>query len=429
MKKLLLGIAILVSIQVSGQTYLIDFLGTGASSTVNTVIVENLTTGATLTMNGSDILRLTTATGTIPVEDNVATAIRIYPNPMKEYSIIDVTVPTSGNATITVSDISGKTLSDVKFPYDKTNQVYKLSGIKSGLYVVTVKGIGFQYSAKLISQLEETGNIKIEQMSTQNKMIEEKSIKQEAKSILATVDMAYASGNRLKFTGKSGIYANVKTDIPSNDKTITFSFTPCTDGDNNNYSIVEIGTQVWMAENLKTTKYNDGTEIPLVTDNKTWDLLTTPAYCWSYNNEAFFKEIFGALYDWYALDAAHNGSKNVCPTGWHVPSVNEFTTLGDYLGGTGVAGGKLKETGTTHWYPLNEKATNESGFTALPGGYRSYDGSFQAVGERCEFWTSLEVGYNDIAYFFGLLGSSEQFPGSGYTNEDVGMSIRCLKDN
>ncbi len=98
----------------------------------------------------------------------------------------------------------------------------------------------------------------------------EKEVKSESKGTQATVDMAYSTGDRLKYTGVSGIYSTVKTDIPTGDKTINFNFIACTDGDNNNYPVVEIGTQVWMAENLKTTKYNDGTGIPMITNNNEW---------------------------------------------------------------------------------------------------------------------------------------------------------------
>ena len=120
------------------------------------------------------------------------------------------------------------------------------------------------------------------------------------------------------------------------------------DIDGNNYLTVTIGTQIWMAENLRTTKYNDGTAIPLVTDNTTWANLTTPAYCW-YNNDAKTNgSTYGALYNWYSVN-----TKKLCPTGWHVPNDTEWTTLTTYLGGTAVAGGKLKETGTAHWYSPN----------------------------------------------------------------------------
>lgn len=112
--------------------------------------------------------------------------------------------------------------------------------------------------------------------------------------------MAYSTGDRLKFTGISGNYSTVKTDIPTSDKTLTFNFIPCTDGDNNNYPVVEIGSQVWMGENLKTTKYTDGSLIPLVSDGAAWAANYTPAYCWFNNDESIYDDTHGALYKYIA---------------------------------------------------------------------------------------------------------------------------------
>jgi uncharacterized protein (TIGR02145 family) len=134
------------------------------------------------------------------------------------------------------------------------------------------------------------------------------------------------------------------------------------DVDGNVYNTVTIGAQVWMAENLRTTKYNDGTSIPLVTDSTKWSDLSTPAHCWYNNDKASYKATYGALYNWYTV-----ATDNLCPTGWHVPTTAEWQILKDYLGSS-VDGGKLKESGTTHWKSPNKGATNESGFTALPGG-------------------------------------------------------------
>jgi uncharacterized protein (TIGR02145 family) len=146
------------------------------------------------------------------------------------------------------------------------------------------------------------------------------------------------------------------------------------DIDNNRYEIETIGSQTWMAENLKTTRYNDGSAIPLIADDDTaWGTASTnkaPAYTW-YGNDVSNLITYGALYNWYAIDMLLNGSKNVCPTGWHVPTDVEWTTLTNYLGGTGLAGGKMKEAGLAHWTSPNSGATNESGFAGLPSGYRS----------------------------------------------------------
>ena len=196
------------------------------------------------------------------------------------------------------------------------------------------------------------------------------------------------------------------------------------DSDGNIYTSVQIGTQVWMKENLKTTKFNDGTAIPNVTDDTSWGALTTPAYCWYNNDAATYKATYGALYNWYAV--ASNGGKNVCPTGWHVPSDVEWTTLSDYMGGESVAGGKLKETGTTHWISPNTGATNETGFTALPGGLRVDSGSCYDIGYGGVWWSSTEdsTSYAWLRY----MGFSYTYVGRGYNNKLCGFSVRCVRD-
>ncbi|MBI5010148.1 MAG: fibrobacter succinogenes major paralogous domain-containing protein, partial [Bacteroidia bacterium] len=143
----------------------------------------------------------------------------------------------------------------------------------------------------------------------------------------------------------------------------SFSSAQVSDIDGNVYQTVTIGTQVWMKENLKTTKLNDGIALPNVIDNAAWAALTTTGYCWYNNDATTYKSTYGALYNWYAVNTG-----KLCPIGWHVPSDDEWTLLTTFRGGYSVAGGKLKETGTLHWTSPNTGATNETGFTALPGG-------------------------------------------------------------
>jgi uncharacterized protein (TIGR02145 family) len=199
-----------------------------------------------------------------------------------------------------------------------------------------------------------------------------------------------------------------------------------TDQDGNVYTSVTIGTQEWMVENLKTTKYNDGTPILLVTGRAAWKRFT-PGYSWYDNDKTTYKATYGALYNWYAVDSASNGGKNVCPVGWHVPSYVEWSTLTTYMGGDSVAGGKLKETGTAHWLYPNTGATNETGFTAFPGGLRSDDGSFNLIGSEGYWW--CETDYSPVyAYFRDLLYFSGYAPDFGDLNKFHGLSVRCLRD-
>jgi len=194
------------------------------------------------------------------------------------------------------------------------------------------------------------------------------------------------------------------------------------DSDGNTYKVIKIGEQVWMAENLRTTKYNDGTAISLVTDATAWVNLTTPAYCWS-NNDIGNNPVYGALYNWYTVKTG-----KLCPSGWHVPTDAEWTILETHLGGVAVAGGEMKETGTEHWLTPNTDATNESGFRARGGGWRDGDnGGFLTLGWAGKWWTSQETS-PDRAYWREIYHNSGSVIHGAGGQPKFGMSIRCVKD-
>ena len=200
------------------------------------------------------------------------------------------------------------------------------------------------------------------------------------------------------------------------------------DIDGNVYKTVTIGTQTWMAENLKTSKYSDGTIIPNVKDSLEWAKLTTGAWCY-YNNDSTNNAKYEKLYNWYAVSKTTNGNKNVCPTGWHVPTDAEWTVLTDYLGGDSIAGGKLKEVGITSWNSPNTDATNTSLFSALPGGFRNYNGYYSNIGYFGYWWSSSEI--NTYAYDAAwALGLSSSYGDAlrGSSSKRGGLSVRCLKD-
>ena len=193
----------------------------------------------------------------------------------------------------------------------------------------------------------------------------------------------------------------------------TYNSNAIQDIEGNYYNIMTIGSQAWMAENLKTTKYNDGTSIPLITEHAKWNALSTPAYCW-YNNDISNKTTYGALYNRYVAN-----TEKLCPIGWHVPTDAEWTTLADYLGGVNIAGGKMKEIGYVHWKSPNAGATNESGFTGLPGAYRADEGPFGPIGEG-GLWGSTASAWS-LSYLDALLFHF-------YPGYRAGTSIRCLQD-
>ena len=423
MKIQLFLISIFCALNANAQDYLITFTGTGASTTVSTVKVENLTAGTSLIVNGNDILHLKAIiTGVNSIKDDQSSKIKIYPNPMSDNSTMQIYAPVAGDAVISVLDITGKPVARIQSYLENSRQDFKLSGFKNGFYLINVKGNNYQFSEKLLSNGQSRGAISIEKVNVVIQTTDEKAPEKESKGVQGTVDMEYASGDRLKFTGISGNYSTVKTDIPTQNETITFNFIACTDGDGNNYPVVEIGTQVWMAENLKTTLYSDGTTIPLVTDGTAWAALSTPAYCW-YNNDAdTYKDTYGALYNWYTINTF-----KLCPEGWHVPTIAEWEVLIVYLGGEMVAGGKVKEIGTVHWIAPNTGATDEVGFTALPSGARGYNtGMFGDIGTDGAWWSSTPYSTNFSMETYVENNNAIMWKNDNYTN--TGLYMRCLKN-
>ena len=229
-------------------------------------------------------------------------------------------------------------------------------------------------------------------------------------------------------------------DNPTNGKTsVVFnpnvSYGTMTDQDGNVYKTVTIGTQTWMAENLRTTKYRDGSTIPNVTDYYTWFGLTTGACC-TYNNTTKLDSIatFGRLYNGYAVI----DSRNIAPPGWHVPTDAEWKTLTSYLGSDSVAAQKLKETGTKHWRDPNTGATNESGFSATPAGNLSYSGVFGSLGYFVGYWSSTQGwsspgGWNSAVWMLSLSNYNEfdyhyVFCSLTCIEKSYGCSVRLVKD-
>jgi uncharacterized protein (TIGR02145 family) len=212
-----------------------------------------------------------------------------------------------------------------------------------------------------------------------------------------------------------------------------WSFIPqgtVTDIDGNIYHTVTIDGQVWMKENLKTTKYNDGTPIPKVTDNASWTQVSSGAYCWYNNDEATYKNTYGALYNYYA-----HATNLLSPKGWHVATYDDWSNLKKFLNSTD-AGGKLKETGTSHWNSPNTGATNLFDFTALPGGIRlesggyvspGTEGTFSSIGKNGTWWVGQYPA--STPYVIQLkYNSSTLSIGSNYLFNNQGISIRCVKD-
>ena len=394
------------------QDYLINFVGED-DTIPSTVKIDNLMSSTTVTLNGGDILHLTSELGiSTPGADNGS--LIIYPNPMAEKSVLTFTALESGNTVISIIDISGKIVCQISKLLSSGTHSFRVSGINQGIFFVKVAGINYNYSTKLISKSNMPGGAGIEYISyvkntTSNPL----------KKTAATVDMHYTDGDILMYKGMFGdCLSTIITDTPASSKTITFNFMACIDSDGNCYSIVKIGNQTWMAENLNVgTRINGSLN---QTNNSTIE-----KYC--YNDLVSNCNIYGGLYQWdEAMQfVITEGTKGICPTGWHFPTYAEWNTLRTFLGGYPIAGGKMKEAGFTHWTSPNTGANNSSGFTALPGGHRSFDGIFQTLNYDALFNSSSLNGPFTVGW---LIHNNEEYLWNGNLYKTEGVSVRCIKN-
>lgn len=195
------------------------------------------------------------------------------------------------------------------------------------------------------------------------------------------------------------------------------------DFDGNIYNTIVIGTQTWTKENLKTTRFNNGTVIPTTTLSVNND--STSVFQWPYNNDTLNVAVYGRLYTWYAITR----NENVCPVGWHVPDNTDWETLSNFLGGDSLAGKEMKETGTLHWSSTNASVSNSSDFTALPGGFRGNPSGFNVQGTNACFWSRTPFGSAGFqrGFWYGL-DVDDNILSNAVAVSNCGKSVRCVKD-
>jgi uncharacterized protein (TIGR02145 family) len=413
--------------------YSITFTGSGASTTVGDVVVQNLTKGTTVTVPAGNTLDLSVVTTAIePLNANDET-IRVYPNSLEGSSILSFFAKQDGITQINVYSLDGRKLISINQNLQAGSNSFQLS-LPRGSYAIQVLGNEYTYSIKMINQSASLSKPKITYIGTEKPL---SAVQQKSKrSSLGTTTMTYKICDRLLYKGTSGNYSTVVTDVPSASKTINFDFIACTDADGNNYKVVKIGTQTWMVENLKTTKYNDGTAIPNVTDNAAWTNLSTPAYCWYHNDATTYKNTYGALYNWFTVNTA-----KLAPAGWHLPTDDEWRTLEIYLMANGynydgtTSDNKYGKSlaANTNWATFKDTGVigddltknNSTGFSALPGGNRSSAGSFGELGSNGFWWSSTLISsnawYRHMNYdICGVYGNTN--------SKTYGYSVRCVKD-
>jgi uncharacterized protein (TIGR02145 family) len=426
---------VLFPILLYSQQYEITFNGSGSATTVDSVKVYNLHQGTSLVMHGNDTLMLS-STVSMYQHKTHKNSLRVFPNPIADRSTLEIVSVEEDNFSIKIIDVSGRLHASSQMNLCAGKHRMEIGGLRAGIYFIIVSNSKLSSVEKIISITKNN----IPPFITHSETVKF----QHEKHTKAIHLLNYQTGNRLLFTGISGNYARNVTMIATQDETVDFLFLPCTDADNHHYAIVTIGTQTWMAENLKTTKYNDGTSIPYWAGGNG---ITTPAHTW-YNGNPFsgdslgYISQYGMLYNWYAVDTASNGNKNPCPTGWRIPTNNEWLTLTNYLINNGYnfdgttssnkVGKSLAATTTwdNHWTAgnvgTNPHLNNSTGFSGLGAGSRTSTGICEFLGNRTNWWTSTQTTSLNafrltIAYNSNLL-NNDSF------SKVFGHSVRCIRE-
>ena len=436
--------------QLTAQPYEITFGMRGKSGTPDSVYVENLQKGTDLMLMGDDILLLTTPTIAIDFTTGDSD-LTIFPNPVKDKATIRFYNPQDGAVTLKLVDISGRKIAIQKENLPQGDIRYLVSGIPPGTFLVQVNTSKTFYSKTLISTGSGTINPNLSRQSLQSGVYngETKNTQNKsAKTIAKTISMEFSTGDNLTFHGYyTGAETKVDTVSPVSDLEFEFDYFyyTLTDYDFNTYLAVEIGNQVWMAENLKVTHYPDGTPITLATNDDVWkhvtDVEAEAVYCY-YDNDKDSE--YGVLYSWPAAlgnkgvysDTNPSGVQGVCPAGWHLPSQAEWIELRDFIRGEGHLFEEGKALKSISGWAEDGSGTDDYGFCALPGGQRGYVdwdtghvlyyGSFIGKGNNAVWWLSNYMAV-DAAASARLVHISDKIQLVNDMNPN-GLSIRCVRD-
>ncbi|MCX6226498.1 MAG: T9SS type A sorting domain-containing protein [Bacteroidia bacterium] len=404
-----------------GQNISVTFTGKGAATKIDSVKATNLRSDQSVTLPGNETLVLTVNTG-IPSVSEWSDQGIIFPNPFSGTATFTTTVPKPQRVYLVVLNLFGQVFAETKAFVQPGENEFTLSLAAAGIYVVTLTTEQGTSGYKVICTEATTPENTIRYLGTgpnnHNNHYNQNNHNNPSypglKSSQTGYTLGYTLGDIVLYRCKSGYYSTILTDSPASSKNYDVEFVACTDPDGKNYTVVKNGVQTWMAENLAW--------LPSVSPSSGGSDTSPYYYVYDYEGnkvgEAKFSDnypAYGALYNWEA-------AKTACPTGWHLPSEAEWTTFTSYLGS--AAGGKMKETGTTHWVSPNTAATNESGFTVVPGGLRSYPGSFADLGNYSYFWTASE---GDATHaWVRILAGYDDGVGRYSISRNRGYSVRCI---
>jgi uncharacterized protein (TIGR02145 family) len=420
--------------ELSALKYSILFSGTGASSSVDSVVVHNLNRGTQVTVPSGYILSLTDGLTALNDKSQINNVV-IAPNPIQSSARVSFPVENAGIATVSVFSLSGNLITALSQDVSQGQNSFQLS-LPQGNYLLSITADGHKHCSQVISHNTAVNAPSIAFLD--NQPIVDQPILKSAKeqSVILITKMDYSSGEVLLYKAYSGGYlCSIVSDIPTVSKTTNFNFIDCTDIDGNHYPIVTIGTQTWMAENLRVTKYRNGDFIPNAADNATWSTLTTGGMC-TYNNTDKADTIskYGRFYNWYAV----NDGRKIAPNGWHVASEIEWDTLIAFVdkhfahslnGAKAIACKHNWKSSPASIYNVgnNPSVNNSTGFEAIPAGLRGgQNPMFWSLYDGAVFWSSTDLDINN-AWGYSLSSSSSAIAKSG-GGLQLGFSVRCIID-
>ena len=422
----------------NAQDYLINFTSYG-NSLLDSVVAVNLTQKKSVNLLTGNILRLVNfSTGISDPAYNTNKDIKVYPNPVIMSATIEFATYKSENVIITVCDLSGKQLMNNVTKLMTGTHKFELNGLKKGVYTVLVKSNSLNLYTKIISQSRTNNSIAIRYIGAGNEFVQ-------SQKVVATTNemrLPFKTGDKILFRGRSKLLKSFIIDSPASNKTIGFDFEDCVDFDGNKYSTVKIGNQVWMMQNLRTTRYQNGESITNATGNWTTTLPGQGKQA-LFNNDttSIYKD---RLYNWYAV----KDTRNIAPQGWRVPSDNDWTILENYLISNGfnydgsTTGNRSTNnqiakslSATTGWNTdtntgtvgNNQAENNKTSFTANPYGFRNYGGSFADFGKGSRWWSSTESNTTD-AWFRNIYYNAKNTARSS-NNKEYGYYVRCIRDS
>jgi uncharacterized protein (TIGR02145 family) len=401
-----------------GQNISITFTGKGAATSIDSVTATNLATSQSATLPGNETLILNVFTG-VPSISELPAMGTVFPNPFPGKATFKTIVQQPQTVCLKVQNLLGQVVAQTSAFVQPGENSFALSLNTDGIYFVSLSA-GQIISGYKVICTETTSPANYIQYLGSRSNNPNNLPPSELKSSQTAYTLGYTLGDIIQYECISGDYTTILTNSPVSSGSYEVELIPCTDKDGRNYSIITIGSQTWMAENLAY--------LPSVGPPLTGSESSPYYYVYNYygNDLSAAKatgnySTYGVLYNWEA-------AKIVCPAGWHLPSNGEWTILVDSSGGWETAGGKMKETGTLHWISPNKGAANSTGFTGLPAGQRDHSGGFNLIGKYGLFWSSKDETWTGPLAVFRDLNYNRIYVNQDTYDRSGGFSVRCLKD-